>query len=232
MGGAGAGLAARPSWTVDGGRRHFIPRPLPVPAVAGNNRPLFRVYRDMAMGIDRLFGRDPALRREIERSRGLLARMAYAWTHDRDLADDLAQSAVEKALRNAGQLRDAARVKAWLLQILANCLRDHVRARREHVDLDSMVESMASGDATPEEAQASAQLVRRVREAVARLPLGQRQVVTLVDLEECTYAEAGEILEIPIGTVMSRLCRARRALREELEPMAQDAPGTRLRSVK
>lgn len=184
------------------------------------------------MGIERLFGRDPALRREIERSRDLLARMAYAWTHDRDLADDLAQSALEKALRNAGQLRDAARVKAWLLQILANCLRDHVRARREHVDLDSVADFVASDGATPEEAQASAQLARRVREAVARLPLGQRQVVTLVDLEESSYAEAGEILEIPIGTVMSRLCRARRALREELEAMAQDAPGTRLRSVK
>jgi len=67
---------------------------------------------------------------------------------------------------------------------------------------------------------------------VAGLPLGQRQVVTLVDLEECSYVEAGEILEIPVGTVMSRLCRARRALRDVLEPVAHDALGTRLRSVK
>jgi RNA polymerase sigma-70 factor, ECF subfamily len=186
----------------------------------------------MTMGIERLFGRDPALRREIERSRNLLCRMAYAWCHDRDLADDLAQTAIEKALRASGQLRDEGRVKAWLLQILANCLRDHVRARREHVDLESVADSVASESATPEEAQASAQLARRVRAAVAALPLGQRQVVTLVDLEECSYAEAGEILEIPIGTVMSRLSRARRALREELEPLALDAPGTRLRSVK
>ncbi len=59
------------------------------------------------------------------------------------------------------------------------------------------------------------------------LPLGQRQVVTLVDLEECSYAQAGEILEIPIGTVMSRLCRARRALRELLEPLAGEAAGNK-----
>ena len=52
--------------------------------------------------------------------------------------------------------------------------------------------------------------------AVARLPVGQRQALTLVDLEEFSYAEVGEILGIPIGTVMSRLCRGRRALRDEL----------------
>lgn len=56
----------------------------------------------------------------------------------------------------------------------------------------------------------------RVRAAVARLPVGQRQVLTLVDLEEFGYAEVGKILQIPIGTVMSRLHRARSALREDL----------------
>jgi RNA polymerase sigma-70 factor (ECF subfamily) len=57
-------------------------------------------------------------------------------------------------------------------------------------------------------------------------------VVTLVDLEECSYTEAAEVLGVPVGTVMSRLCRARRALREALEPVARDALGTKLRSVK
>lgn len=184
------------------------------------------------MDIDILFGRGPAIRREIERSRDMLCRMAYAWCHDRDLADDLAQTAIEKALRAAGQLRDSARVKGWLLQILANCLRDHLRGRRDHVDLESVEDRVACEGATPEEAHASADLARRVRAAVAKLPLGQRQVVLLVDLEECSYAEAGEILEIPIGTVMSRLCRARRALREMLEPVAAESAAARLRSVK
>jgi RNA polymerase sigma-70 factor (ECF subfamily) len=186
----------------------------------------------MAMGIELLFGRGLALRREIERSRDMLFRMACAWCRDAALADDLAQIAVEKALRASGQLRDTERLKAWLLKILANCLRDHVRETREMVDFDSVEETFVADGETPEEARASAELVRRVRAAVAGLPLGQRQVVTLVDLEDCSYAEAGEILEIPIGTVMSRLCRARRALRDVLEPVAQDALGTRLRSVK
>ena len=184
------------------------------------------------MGIEMLFGRNPALRREIEQSRDMLGRMAYAWCHDRALADDLSQAAVEKGLRACGQLRDPAKVRAWLLQILANCLRDHLRERRDFVDIDDVAESVLAGGASPEEASASAQLVGRVRAAVAGLPLGQRQVVTLVDLEECSYTEAAEVLGIPIGTVMSRLCRARRALRETLGSVAQDALGTRLRSVK
>ena len=181
------------------------------------------------MGIEMLFGRNPALRREIEQSRDMLGRMAYAWCHDRALADDLAQAAVEKGLRSCGQLRDEARLRAWLLQILANCLRDHVRERRDFVDIDDVAESVLASGATPEEASASAQLAGRVRAAVAGLPLGQRQVVTLVDLEAFSYAEVAEILAIPIGTVMSRLCRAREALRGLLEAAAQQP---RLRSVK
>lgn len=184
------------------------------------------------MGIQTLFGRRPALGREIEGSRDMLFRMACAWCHDAMLADDLAQTAIEKALRASGQLRDPDRLKGWLLRILANCLRDDVRGRRDLVDFDSVEETFFAGGVSPEEAHASAELILRVRAAVAALPMGQRQVVTLVDLEECSYADAGEILDIPLGTVMSRLCRARRALREVLEPVARDALGTRLRSVK
>ena len=74
----------------------------------------------------------------------------------------------------------------------------------------------------------------RVRGAVARLALGQRQVLTLVDLEEFSYAEVAAILEIPVGTVMSRLCRARRALKEMLQELApvQSAPISQIRRIK
>ncbi len=214
------------------GPRRYSRTPLPTGTFRGNNRRLVGVNGVMAMGIERLFGRDPALRREIEGSRDMLCRMAYAWCHDRALADDLAQAAVEKGLRASAQLRDPARLRAWLLQILANCLRDHLREARDFVDIEVIEESMAADGATPEESRVDAELVARVRLAVAGLPLAQRQVVTLVDLEELSYTEAAEALGIPIGTVMSRLCRARRALREVLEPVAKDALGLRLRSVK
>jgi len=184
------------------------------------------------MRISTIFGRRAAVRRELEASRELLYRMAYAWCHDAALAEDLAHEAAEKALRRAGQLRDAEKLRAWLLRILANCVRDHARLRREHVELGVVEDIVAADGPTPEEAQASAQLALRVRRAVGELPLGQRQAVTLVDLEGCSYAEVGEILEIPIGTVMSRVCRARQALRERLASFASEALGARLRSVK
>ena len=184
------------------------------------------------MEIHSVFGRRAAVRHELKNSRDSLYRMAYAWCHDAALADDLAHEAAEKALRRAGQLRDVERLRAWLLRILANCLRDHVRLRRDHVELTDVEDVVAADAPTPEEARSSAELVLRVRRAMGELPLGQRQVMTLVDLEGCSYAEVSEILEIPVGTVMSRLCRARQALRARLSGLADDALDTRLRRVK
>lgn len=184
------------------------------------------------MEISSVFGRRAAVRQELNNARESLYRMAYAWCHNAALADDLAHEAAEKALRRAGQLRDVERMRAWLLRILANCLRDHVRLRRDHVDLAAVEDLLAADAPTPEESHASVQLAARVRHAMSELPLGQRQVVTLVDLEGCSYAEVGEILEIPIGTVMSRLCRARAALRERLRELADNTFDAKLRRVK
>jgi RNA polymerase sigma-70 factor (ECF subfamily) len=72
----------------------------------------------------------------------------------------------------------------------------------------------------------------RVRQAVARLPAGQREVITLVDLEEFSYAEVAMILEIPIGTVMSRLSRARAALRDMLRERPAVAVVHQLKSMR
>lgn len=184
------------------------------------------------MGILDSLGRRAAVRHEVQRSRQALVRLAYGWCHDAQLAEDLAQEAVEKALRNAAQVHEPDRLKGWLYRILANCLRDHYRARREHDDLDAYADVLADAGPTPEESQARAQVTARVRRAVAELPLGQRQTVTLVDLEGCSYAEVSEALQIPIGTVMSRLCRARLALRARLLGTESDEREIKLRSVK
>jgi len=162
----------------------------------------------------------------------MLFRLAYAWCHDAPLADDLAQEALLRALARESQLRDRARLKSWLCAILANCFRDHHRRRREYDGLDALENAEADASATPEESAAAAQLARRVRAEIARLPLGQRQVLTLVDLEGFSYAEVGEILEVPTGTVMSRLCRARQALRQPLIGFAPLTDAARIRSVK
>jgi RNA polymerase sigma-70 factor (ECF subfamily) len=114
---------------------------------------------------------------------------------------------------------------------MANCWRDHLRALRPMTDVDALDEECFCCDETPDAAYDRRETVNRVRAAVARLPVGQRQVVTLVDLEEFSYAEVAATLGIPIGTVMSRLCRARLALRDQLR-QPDVVPFPRLRSAK
>jgi RNA polymerase sigma-70 factor (ECF subfamily) len=154
-----------------------------------------------------------AFKKLLGNSRDRLYRMAYAWTHDPQLADDLVQQSICKAISNQKQLKDIGSAEAWLFRILSNCLKDYYRARREVL---SDEELLVIDTRTPEQEAAELQLVSKVRQAVRKLPTAQCQVVTLVDLEGFTYATVAEILEIPVGTVMSRLCRGRRALRESL----------------
>jgi RNA polymerase sigma-70 factor (ECF subfamily) len=183
------------------------------------------------MKLAALLGRLRGIEDQLERHRSPLFRLACAWSHDRTLADDLVQETLVKALAHAGQLRDAERLRSWLFGIMANCWRDHLRALRPDVDIDTLDEECLRCDETPEAVAQRGEIVVRVRAAVGRLPVGQRQVVTLIDLEAFSYAEVAAILEIPIGTVMSRLCRARLALRAQLrQPEVVQLP--RLRSAK
>jgi RNA polymerase sigma-70 factor, ECF subfamily len=154
-----------------------------------------------------------------------LYRMAYSWCCDAALAADLSQEAMLRALSRLDQLNDPQKFRAWLYAILHNCFLSHLRGRRpnepleeivlEHHDLVECIESTES-------ASERNQIVQQVRDAICQLPLGQRQVITLVDLNGSSYAEVAEILEVPIGTVMSRLYRARQALRALLEAHAAD----------
>jgi RNA polymerase sigma-70 factor (ECF subfamily) len=152
-------------------------------------------------------------RRQLEQHRQRLYRIAYAWTHEAALADDLVQETLIKAMQRIGQLRDPKAGEAWLYSILTNCYRDHFRRRRDTEDIETLE---LPHDDTPERDLGQAQIVATVRTAIARLPEGQRQVVTLVDLEGFSYVEVAQILDVPIGTVMSRLCRARAALKDLL----------------
>mgnify|MGYP002336286209 CR=1 FL=1 len=96
---------------------------------------------------------------------------------------------MSKSLKSAYQLKDASVLDAWLFSILHNCLRDHFRKLHPHADIEEIME-LPAADPTPEQQHAETELVARVRRAVAALPLGQRQVVTLVDLEDVTEKEA------------------------------------------
>lgn len=183
------------------------------------------------MRLGDLFCRSHEFKQALENSRPRLFRVAYSWTHDAALADDLVQDTLTKAWQKREQLRDADAQDAWLFTILTNCFRDNYRRHRETEDID---EIDIACDYCLETEHIKSELVSRVRSAIKRLPEGQRQVVTLVDLEGFSYVEVAEILSIPSGTVMSRLCRARGALKSmllsDLTPPVQE--GARLRRIK
>lgn len=152
----------------------------------------------------------------MEESRPRLWRLAHSWCRNHSLSDDLVQDALAKALKSHNQLRDGDSLHAWLCGILANCWHDHLRSHRDMFDVADIDDDRLVAEGTPESDCLQSEVVRRVRQAVAALPVGQREVITLVDLEEFSYAEVATILEIPMGTVMSRLSRARNALKESL----------------
>lgn len=165
------------------------------------------------MDLRKLFCRNNESRKLLENSRAQLYRVAYSWCHNPALADDIVQETLIKAYKKADQLRDPKAAKSWLFSILSNCYNDHFRRNRETEDIDDVV---VVDENSPESETRQLQIVDKVRAAVSELSDGQRQVLTLVDLEGFSYVEVSTILNIPIGTVMSRLCRARKTLKDKL----------------
>jgi RNA polymerase sigma-70 factor (ECF subfamily) len=157
----------------------------------------------------------PALRRY---ARGLL--------NGRELADDLVQDTLERAWGRLALFRQGSEMRPWLFSIMHNLFVDRVRSPGMHREL-------SSGDDLPEVADlgspADRLQVRDLDRALQRLPPEQREVLLLVGVEELGYQEAADVLGIPIGTVMSRLSRARARLRAELEGPGSPA---RLQRVK
>lgn len=159
------------------------------------------------------FCNDREIKSKIAEYRNSLYRVAYSWCHDESLSDDLTQETMSKALNKYKTLNNPDSLKSWLYGILANCWRDHFRKQREFIDIDECTLSM---EQTPETEYQRQFITDSILAAVAELPINQRQTLTLVDLEGFSYAEVANILQTPIGTVMSRLCRARKSLTHEL----------------
>lgn len=172
------------------------------------------------------------LKGKIAAQRDRLYRIAYSWCHDEALSDDLTQETITKALNNCGSLNKPESLNCWLYGILANCWRDHFRRLHEHEDIDSYV---FTSDVTPESEYNRQYITNTILTAISKLPVSQRQTLTLVDLEGFSYAEVAQILKTPIGTVMSRLCRARKGLTKQLltlKTQSRDDQTPFLRRVK
>jgi RNA polymerase sigma-70 factor (ECF subfamily) len=137
-------------------------------------------------------------------------------------AEDLVQDTYLKAFRSAHQFEPGTNLKAWLFTILHNTFRNARRHDgRNPVDVDSEAVERAAGDGpaelSPEQILTRASLDADLQAALDALPGAFRQAVWLRDVEELTYAEMAQVLDVPIGTVMSRISRGRRALYRELQ---------------
>jgi len=148
--------------------------------------------------------------------------IAYMWCRNHPQADDLVQETFAKALKNIAQLRENKAIDAWLYHILYHCWLDTRRRERQAEDIDAVNEA---GELISEARPEDAEIAARVRAAVLRLPDGQREVLSLVDIEGFSYGEVSTILNIPVGTVTSRISRAREALRADLAELVSDGFG-------
>jgi RNA polymerase sigma-70 factor, ECF subfamily len=160
-----------------------------------------------------------------------LRRYARALARHRANADDLVQDCLERAVRRWHQRRDGD-VRAWLFAILHNLAVDQFRkvaARGRDVAIDETSEE----DFSEAAAQEHRLICQDVLSRLARLPEEQRAVLLLVAVEDLSYAEAAKVLNIPVGTAMSRLSRARERLQQEIErPTAAPGNVVPIRSVK
>lgn len=148
-----------------------------------------------------------------------LFRTALGLCGDAQQADDLVQVALEKALAGLHRLKQPESLEAWVFSILANCHRDQCRRLNRE---EPFQEWGDTGQPGVEETLDAEKEIQRVRRAIANLNQGQREVLVLVDIEGFSYAEVAGILQIPIGTVMSRLNRARQRLKTLLLEKAVD----------
>jgi RNA polymerase sigma factor (sigma-70 family) len=143
-----------------------------------------------------------------------------------DEAEDLVQETYLKGLRSFASFQSGTNFRAWILRILRN----NFLSSRSTLDWRMTVELKNEEELplsrarciSPESLFIEMSNIAAIRSAIEQLPLRSREVILLCDVEDLAYKEIAEILEIPIGTVMSRLARARRAVREALRPAETD----------
>ncbi|NPV07513.1 MAG: sigma-70 family RNA polymerase sigma factor [Anaerolineae bacterium] len=159
----------------------------------------------------------------VQRYQSLAYNVTYRITGDADLASDATQEALILAYRKIGQFRGGS-FRAWLARIATNCAYDQLRSRQRHrassiedlVEEHDRVAELVDDRVSPEDAALGAELSRAIAAAVLKLPPDQRSVIVLVDFNQFNYDEAADALGLSLGTVKSRLSRARGRVREML----------------
>lgn len=147
-----------------------------------------------------------------------------SWGCMPDVSDDLVQESVAIALDKLEQLRNPDALEVWVISIVTNCHRLHLRRNRFLADLE---DEQLVEEVTPANKLENERTLDQVRTAINMLNDEHRKVLTLVDMEDMNYKDVAEALDIRIGTVMSRLHRARGKLRTLLEHVLQQDRGER-----
>ena len=163
----------------------------------------------------------PTIHTDIAALLPRLRRFARTITYHREDADDLVQMAVERALNRSAQWEAGTRLDSWLFRIMKNAWIDEVRARMRRERIFAPEEA---GEHVGDEAAQAQQQRMAIQKAVSLLSDEHRIVVALVLVDGLPYKEAAEVLDIPMGTLTSRLARARAALQELLSDTARTAP--------
>ena len=146
-------------------------------------------------------------------------RLAYHLLHDESAAEDATQDAFVRAYRFLPRYRGDSKFSTWLFSIGRNCAFDELRRMQRRRRVNDAV------GAQPLAAQPEHTIALEVREAVAALPLELREPVILIDMFGVSYREVARMLEIPEGTIKSRMHKARRLLVESLGPGAEGSIG-------
>lgn len=157
-----------------------------------------------------------AFERDLVAALPALRRFALSLCRRGDVADDLVQTTVEKAIAARHRYDPATRLDPWLFRILRNSWIDQTRrtaSRGTEIDVADAPDLPGIDGRVVVEGKL---MLQKTEAALVTLPAAQREIILLVCFEEMSYAETAEILDIPMGTVMSRLARARMALAEKL----------------
>ena len=170
-------------------------------------------------------GSAAAFRELVDRTHATVFRLAAALTGDRDEAADVTQETYVRAWERIGELRDPSAASGWLCRIARNVARDRQGSwwTRIRAPLDPAAEERAAAPpATAQERLEAAETAGAVRRALRKLPEKHRLVLQLREVEGMSEEEVAEALGVPVGTVASRLHRARAGLAKRLAPLAKE----------
>lgn len=191
----------------------MVDSPAPVLAAGGSDRQL----------IDQAKAGEPAACDALARRyRAAAYLLALQMLGNRDDAMDVAQDAMLRFFSTLRSFDSARRIQPWLFTIVRNQVRDLWRQRRRRPaeaggESVALVEQLAAPQPSPEADVHRREAQERVWRALAALPVDKREIIVLRDFHDLSYRDIAQVLDVPIGTVMSRLHGARRQLRTRLE---------------